>query len=65
MIHYVAKCCQGEDASVARRASAAEVVHVLECEASRGWFVSEITRGKLVIDEAVLRQDAEREAVAA
>lgn len=64
MIFYVVKCRQGDDASVARRASAAEAVYVLEREASRGWAVSEITQNWLVIDESALRQAAELEMMA-
>ena len=61
MIFYVVKCRQGDDATIARRASAAEAVQVLERAALQGWAVAEITRQRLVIDEVALRQDAERE----
>ncbi len=65
MIFYVVKCRQGDDASIARRASAAEALRVIEQASERGWTLAEITRDRRVIDEAALRQDAEREMVEA
>lgn len=65
MIHYVVKCRQGDDASIARRASAAEAVRVIEQASGRGWTLAEITRDRRVIDEDALRQDAEREMIGA
>ena len=65
MVCYVVKCRQGDDASIVRRASAAEALRVMETASMQGWTVAEITRGRLVIDEAVLREDAERERVGA
>ncbi len=65
MIHYVVKCRQGDDTSIARRASAAEALRVIEQASGQGWSLAEITRERLVIDEAALRQDAEREMVGA
>ena len=65
MVCYVVKCRQGDDASIVRRASAAEALRVMETASRQGWTVAEITRGRLVIDEAVLREDAERETVGA
>ena len=65
MIHYVVKCRQGNDASIARRPSAAEALRVMETASMQGWTVAEITRDRMVIDEASLRQAAEREMVAA
>ena len=65
MVFYVVKCRQGDDASIARRPSAAEALRVIEQALGQGWAVAEITRERLVIDEAALRQDAERETVGA
>ena len=65
MIHYVVKCRQGDDASIARRASAAEAIWLIEQASRQGWTLAEITRERLAIDEAALRQDAEREMVGA
>lgn len=65
MIFYVVKCRQGDDASIARRPSAAEALQVIEKASRQGWTLTEITRERLVIDEAVLRQNAERELVGA
>ena len=65
MVFYVVKCRQGGDASIARRASAAEALHVIEQASGQGWMVAEITRDRRVIDETTLRQDAEREMVGA
>ncbi len=58
MVHYVVKCSQGSDASVASRPSAAEAIQVMERASTQGWAVAEIARNKVVINEAVLRQDA-------
>ncbi len=65
MVFYVIRCRQGDDASIARRASAAEALQVIEKATVHCWSVARITRGGVVIDEAALRQDAEREAVGA
>ena len=65
MIHYVVKCSQGGDASIARRTSAAEALRVIEQASGQGWTLAEIRRERLVIDEAALRQHAEREMVGA
>ena len=65
MVFYVIKCRDGDDASIARRASAAEALQVIAEASVHCWSVATITRGGLVIDEAVLRQDAERETVGA
>ncbi len=65
MIFYVVKCRQGDDASIARRASAAEALRVIERASGQGWTLAEITRDRRVIDEAALRQDAERETAGA
>ena len=65
MVFYVVKCRQGDDASIARRASAADALRVIEQASGQGWTLAEITRERLVIDEAALRLDAEREVVGA
>ena len=65
MVFYVVKCRQGDDASIARRTSAAEALRVMELAAMQGWAVAEITRDRRVIDKASLRQAAEREIIAA
>ncbi len=52
-------------ASIARRASAAEAVRVIEQASGQGWTLAEITRDRQVIDEVALRQAAELEATAA
>ena len=65
MVFYVIKCRQGDDASITRRASAAEALKVMEVASMQGWTLAEITRDKRVIDEVALRQDAEREMTAA
>ncbi len=61
MIHYVVKCRQGDDDSIARRASAAEAIRLIEQASGQGWDLAEITCERLVIDEAMLRHNAERE----
>lgn len=65
MVHYVVKCSQGSDASVASRSSAAEAIQVMERASTQGWTVAEITRNRVVIDETVLRQDAHQKTGAA
>lgn len=65
MVFYVVKCRQGDDASIARRDTAAEALRVVEQASGQGWTIAEVTRGRLVIDEAALRRDAELEMVAA
>ena len=65
MVFYVVKCRQGDDASIARRASAAEALRVIKQASGQGWTLAEITRDRRVIDEAALRLDAERETVGA
>ncbi len=65
MIFYVIKCHQGDDASIARRSSAADALRVIEQASGQGWTLAEIRRDRLVIDEAALRHDAEREMVGA
>ncbi len=52
MIYYIVKCRQGDDDSIARRASAAEALQVIEQASGQGWTLAEITRERLVIDEA-------------
>ena len=65
MVLYVIKCRQGDDASIARRASAAEALRAIEQASGQGWTLAEITRDRRIIGEAVLREDAEREMVGA
>ncbi len=65
MVFYVVKCRQGDDASIARRASAAEALRVIEQASGQGWTLAEITRDRRVINEAALRLAAELETVAA
>ena len=65
MVFYVIKCRQGDDASIARRVSAAEALQVIAEASVHCWLVANITRGGVVIDEATLRQDVERETAGA
>lgn len=62
MAYYVVRCSQAGDRSLTGRSSAEEAVQAMKAIIEQGWRVEEITRDRLVIDEAILRRDADEEA---
>ena len=61
MPHYVVRCSQEDDSSLTGRPSAEEAIQALDAAVERGWSIEQITRDRLVIDEVILRRDADGE----
>ena len=61
MAYYVVRCSQADDSSLTGRSSAEEAIQAMMVAVEGGWRIEEITRDRRVIDEAVLRSDADGE----
>ena len=62
MAYYVVRSSQADDSSLTGRPSAEEAIRAMKAAIEQGWNIEEITRDRRVIDEAVLRHDADGEA---
>ena len=61
MPYYVVRCSQEDDSSLTGRPSAEEAIQAMDAAVEQGWSIEQITRNRLVIDEVILRRDADGE----